>query len=145
MPSSRLLLPAISRSRAGYTLVEIMVVLTIIAVLAGSVMVLVNRSLEFGKTTRAESDVQAVSSALKAYQTRNYVYPSSQQGLEALVKRPSSQPVPRRWIQLLDEVPIDPWGNPYQYRNPGKRNPKDFDLYSFGPDKVESDDDIGNW
>jgi general secretion pathway protein G len=61
------------------------------------------------------------------------------------VKTPSSDPKPRRWRQLLEKVPEDPWGMPYQYRNPGVKNPNSFDLFSWGPDRKESEDDLGNW
>jgi general secretion pathway protein G len=75
----------------------------------------------------------------------NLFMPTSEQGIQALVNAPQIEPLPRQWRQLLTQLPLDPWGTAYQYRNPGKRNPTGFDLFSHGPDKIESPDDIGNW
>jgi general secretion pathway protein G len=134
------------RHSGGYTLMEIMLVLAIITVLVGASIKLLVGNLEFAKIKRAEGDLQTITTQLKTYEMQNLFLPTTEQGLNALVARPGSEPVPRRWIQLLTEIPLDPWGKPYQYRNPGKHNPSGFDLYSFGPDQVESDvDDVGNW
>lgn len=131
------------RSHAGYTLFEIMLVLSIIAVLVGSAIVLLTGNLEMAKEQRVESDIQAISMQLRTYETLNFKRPSTAQGLKALVERPSGEPKPRKWRQFLKEIPLDPWGNEYVYRSPGKNNPQGFDLYSLGPDSVESEDDIG--
>ena len=137
-------IPAKSRqSHAGYTLFEIMLVLSIIAVLVGSAIVLLTGNLEMAKEQRVESDIQAISMQLRTYETLNFKRPSTAQGLKALVERPSGEPKPRKWRQFLKEIPLDPWGNEYVYRSPGKNNPQGFDLYSLGPDSVESEDDIG--
>ncbi len=122
-----------------------MLVVTIIVVLMGAAIVLLRGNLEFAKDQRVEGDIQAITTQLKLYETMNYFPPTTEQGLQALVSKPSTEPVPQRWRQLLKEVPLDPWGMKYNYRNPGRRNPESFDLFSFGPDRVESDDDIGNW
>ena len=82
------------------------------------------------------------------YKLDNSRYPTTEQGLKALIKKPTASPVPKNWKKggYVQELPEDPWGNKYQYANPGVHNPDSYDLYSFGPDQEEgSDDDIGNW
>jgi general secretion pathway protein G len=135
-----------SRSRArGFTLLEIMLVVGIIAVLMGAAIYKLSGSLDIAKEKRVEADLSALTTQLRTYEMQNMFLPTTEQGLSALVAPPTTDPRPRRWKQLMTELPIDPWGTPYQYRYPGKRNPQSFDLYSLGADKVESDDDIGNW
>ena len=131
------------RREAGYTLFEIMLVLGIIAVLVGSAIYMLAGNVDVAKEQRVESDIQAISMQLRTYETLNYKRPSTAQGLKALVERPSGDPKPRKWKQLLKQVPLDPWGNEYVYRSPGKDNPQGFDLYSLGPDGVEGGDDVG--
>jgi len=132
------------RSRhAGYTLFEIMLVLGIISVLAGATIYLLVGNLSVAKDQRVDSDIQAISMQLRTYEMLNYRRPTTTQGLDALVNRPSGDPQPRRWKQLMKEVPLDPWGNEYMYRSPGKLNPKSYDLFSLGEDGVESEDDVG--
>lgn len=127
---------------AGYTLFEIMLVLGIISVLVGSAIYLVVGNLDVAKMQRVDTDFQTISTQLKTYQMSNRSFPTTQQGLEALVSRPTVEPKPRRWVQLMKTVPPDPWGKPYQYAYPGKTNTT-FDLYSFGPDGVsDTEDDI---
>jgi general secretion pathway protein G len=129
---------------AGYTLFEIMLVLGIIAVLVGSAIYLLVGNLDIAKEARVDADIQSISTQLRVYEMRNLKPPTSEQGLEALVTRPGGD-APRRWTQLLREIPLDPWGSPYKYYWPGKKNPKGFDLFSFGPDRQEgTEDDIGN-
>jgi len=135
--------PRTRRREAGYTLFEIMLVLGIIAVLVGSAIYMLAGNVDVAKEQRVESDIQAISMQLRTYETLNYKRPSTAQGLKALVERPSGDPKPRKWKQLLKQVPLDPWGNEYVYRSPGKDNPQGFDLYSLGPDGVESADDVG--
>jgi len=130
------------RRESGYTLFEIMLVLGIIAVLVGSAIYLLVGNVDVAKEQRVEADIQAISTQLKVYEMQNYTFPTTAQGVEALVKRPTTEPAPRRWRQLLESVPLDPWGTPYQYRFPGKTNPDGYDLFSFGPDRRESDDDL---
>jgi general secretion pathway protein G len=132
----------LNASTAAYTLFEIMLVLGIIAVLVGSAIYLLVGNVDVAKEQRVDADVQAISTQLKLFEMQNYTFPTTEQGLEALVTRPTSDPAPRRWRQLLESVPLDPWGTPYNYRFPGKRNPSGFDLYSYGPDRRESDDDL---
>lgn len=130
----------------GFTLIEIMLVVTIIVVLMGAAIALLTGNVEVAQEQRVLADIQSISTQLKLYETTNYFLPSTQQGIQALVQRPSSEPQPKRWRQLLKEVPVDPWGTPYEYRNPGRHNTSSFDLYSAGPDRMpDTDDDIGNW
>ncbi len=131
------------RPEAAYTLFEIMLVLGIIAVLVGSAIYLLVGNVDVARIQRVDADKQSITTQLKTYEMMNYAFPTTDQGLEALVKKPSSDPVPKRWTQLLQAVPIDPWGTPYVYISPGKSNPNGFDLYSLGPDRRESDDDVG--
>ena len=134
-----------SRGRSAYTLLEIMIVLGIIAVLLGSAIYYLTGAVGGAKIQRVEGDISSITSALKMYEINNRYLPTTQQGLMALVRRPETEPLPRRWSQLMREVPLDPWNHPYQYVYPGKHNPDGFDLYSLGPDGVESEDDLGNW
>jgi general secretion pathway protein G len=129
-------------SQSGYTLFEIMLVLGIIAVLVGSAIYMLVGNIDVAKEQRVDSDVEAISMQLRTYEMLNYRMPTTEQGLKALVTQPSTEPRPRRWKQLMKSVPIDPWGNEYVYRNPGKGGAA-FDIYSLGPDGKESDDDAG--
>lgn len=130
------------RQQMGYTLFEIMLVLGIISVLVGSAIYMMAGNVDVAKEQRAESDLKAISMQLRAYEMLNYRKPTTEQGLKALVQEPSSDPKPRKWRKLMKDVPFDPWGSEYLYRNPGKKNPDGYDLFSLGPDHKESDDDI---
>ncbi len=128
---------------SAYTLIEIMLVLSIIAVLVGSAIYLLIGNVDIAKEQRVETDSQAIGSQLKVYEMLNYTFPTTEQGLEALVKKPTTEPVPRKWRPLFDgKVPIDPWGRPYVYFFPGKKKPGSYDLYSHGADGIESGDDL---
>ena len=129
-------------SQSGYTLFEIMLVLGIIAVLVGSAIYMLVGNIDVAKEQRVDSDIEAISMQLRTYEMLNYRMPTTEQGLKALVNQPSTEPRPRRWKQLMKTVPIDPWGNEYVYRIPGKGGAA-FDIYSLGPDGKESDDDAG--
>lgn len=133
------------RLQAGYTLMEIMLVLAIISVLVGAGIYYLTGSLDVAKEQRVDADIQTLTTQLGTYESQNLFLPTTAQGLQALVTRPGSEPQPKRWKQMMKKTPIDPWGMPYQYKNPGTKNPERFDIYSFGPDRVESGDDIGNW
>jgi general secretion pathway protein G len=129
------------RHEAAYTLFEIMLVLGIIAVLVGSAVYLLVGNVDVAKKQRVDTDIQAITTQLKTYEMMNYRFPTTDQGLKALVERPSVEPVPTRWTKLMSQEPIDPWGTPYVYLCPGKIHPDSFDIYSLGPDRVPSDDD----
>jgi general secretion pathway protein G len=134
--------PAPSRSRSGYTLMEIMLVVAIIAVIAGGVIVKMTGALDVAKIQRTEQDINNLYSALKLYEARNYQMPDQSQGLQALVSPPTTGARPANWTKLMDSMPVDPWNTPYQYRNPGKRDPSGVDVFSFGPDRKEGPNNI---
>ena len=131
------------RSRAsGYTLMEIMLVVAIIAVIAGGVIVKMTGALDVAKIQRTEQDINNIYSALKLYEARNYQMPDQSQGLEALITMPTTGTKPANWTKLMDSMPVDPWNTPYQYRNPGKRDPSGVDVFSFGADRKEGPNNI---
>lgn len=134
------------RRHSGFTLLEIMLVVTIIALLLASGIYFMKGQFEFSQGVRVEGDIRAVSGQLKLYQAMNGFYPSTSQGLEALLTRPTTEPRPKKWRALFEQMPMDPWQEPYEYVQPGKHNPSSFDLFSKGPDrKAGTEDDVGNW
>lgn len=131
----------------GFTLIELMVVVVILAVLAAiAVPKLMDRPDE-ARLVKAKQDIGAISSALQLYKLDNYRYPTTDQGLEALVTQPSSEPEPTNWKQYMQQLPQDPWGRDYIYLSPGEQG--DFDVYTLGADGEEGgegvDATIGNW
>lgn len=136
------------RSR-GFTLIEVMVVVVILGILAAIVVPKVMDNPDKARQAKARQDIRALESALNMYKLDNYNYPSTDQGLEALVERPSGTPEPRNWKKggYLDRLPTDPWGNPYQYLNPGVHG--EIDIMSLGadgrPGGQDGNADIGNW
>ncbi len=134
------------KSASGFTLVELVIVITIIAVLSGSGIYLIVGFIDDAKYTRVESDIKALDLALKSYERNNYFKPPTlEQGLNALVERPTGEPQPERWRSYLEEPMMDPWGQLYEYRVPAQKSSKKYDIFSLGEDGVESEDDIGNW
>lgn len=132
----------------GFTLIELVLVLTIIIVLVGSGIYIINQQgvLDTAQETRISGDVQAISAQLEVYQARNGRYPTTEQGLAALVEKPGKDPVPERWTRLMDEIPTDPWKQTYHYRYPAQKSKKPYDIWSVGKDGVSDNaDDIGNW
>ena len=141
-----------SSAQRGFTLIEIMVVVVIIGVLGAIVVPQFMSRPDQAKVTTAKIDIQAIATALEMYRLDNFAYPSTQQGLEALTKRPSGLPAVRNWNPqgYLKSLPVDPWGTPYQYLNPGVRSiDGDYDIVSLGSDGVIGGEgqasDIGNW
>ncbi len=127
-------------------MVELVIVLTIIGILAGSGIYLLMGVIDDAKYERVGSDLKVLDLALQQYERNNYFKPPTQeQGLGALVEKPSSDPQPPRWRQYLEEMMLDPWGQEYQYRYPASKSKKKYDLYTLGEDGVESEDDQGNW
>ena len=129
----------------GFTLIEIMVVVVILGILAAAVVPKIMSRPEQARIEKAKHDIGALESALSIYKLDNYQYPSTDQGLEALVTKPSGSPQPRNYKKggYIKKLNNDPWGNGYLYLYPGTHT--DLDLYSLGPDGQPSDDDIGNW
>lgn len=133
----------------GFTLIEVMVVIVIIAVLAALIAPKVMSRPDEARVTAARQDIGAISQALKLYKLDNMRYPTTEQGLQALVKKPASAPVPENWKGngYLEKLPQDPWGSPYMYLQPGLHG--DVDIMSLGADReaggTDHDADIGSW
>lgn len=134
------------RSR-GFTLIELLVVLVIIGVLGALIVPNLFSSLDDARVTAARTDINTLTQSLKRYKLDNQRYPSSEQGLDALVRKPTVGAVPPNWKPYLDKLPADPWGRPYQYLNPGVRG--EIDVFSFGADGQaggeDKNADIGSW
>jgi general secretion pathway protein G len=132
---------------AAFTLLEMMIVLLIIALILGSVAVMVQGFSKDAEDVATRAKIKALESALTSYKISNLVYPTQPQGIEALVTRPSADPKPRRWTQLMKQDGLlDAWGRKMLYRNPGTHNVGGYDVFSPGPDGLENTaDDIGNW
>ena len=132
---------------AGFTLIELMVVLVIIGVLAALIVPNVLDRADDARSTAARTDVTNTMQALKLYRLDNQRYPTAEQGLAALINRPSSGPAPMNWKPYLEKLPNDPWGRPYQYLNPGIKG--EIDVMSFGADGQPGgegkDADVGSW
>lgn len=141
--------PRRMRRDAGLTLIEVMVVVVILALLAVVIVPRVIDRPDQARAARAQADIAALSSALNLYRLDNGGYPTTEQGLEALVTRPTSSPVPGNWASggYMDRVPADPWGNAYLYLAPGVHGP--FDILSHGADGRAggsgADADITSW
>jgi general secretion pathway protein G len=131
------------KKQRGFTLLEIMLVVTIIALLLGTAIYKLTGNVEYARDTRVRADIQGINTQLKLYESMNGFFPTTDQGLEALVVQPDTDPKPTRWYQLYRDVPKDPWQNNYIYICPGVKNPNGYDLYSAGPDrKPNTADDI---
>lgn len=139
----------ISSAVRGFTLIEVMIVVVILGILAAIVVPRVMGRPDEARVVKAEQDIRAIESALELYRLDNYVYPSSDQGLEALVRAPAGEPRPKHWRQggYLQHLPKDPWGRPYRYLNPGTHGKIDVSTYGRDgrPGGEGMDADIGNW
>jgi len=133
----------------GFTLIELMVVLVILGVLAAMIAPKIMNRPDEARVMAATQDIASVLQALKLYRLDNMRYPSTEQGLQALVTKPTIEPVPGNWKSggYLEKLPKDPWGTPYLYLNPGRHG--EIDVYSLGPDGQPGgegkDADIGSW
>lgn len=133
----------------GFTLIEIMVVVIILGLLASVVVPTVMDALDDAEINKARADMNALKTALKMYRMQNFAYPTTEQGLEALVEKPSLAPVPRNWKETgyIEKLSKDPWGNDYQYTNPGEGH--EYDIMSLGADGISGGEgknaDISIW
>ncbi|MDP3761726.1 MAG: type II secretion system major pseudopilin GspG [Ramlibacter sp.] len=133
--------------QAGFTLIELMVVLVIIGVLAALIVPNVLDRADDARVTAARTDVNNLMQALKLYKLDNQRYPTTEQGLQALVAKPAAGPVPPNWKPYIEKLPQDPWRNAYQYLNPGVKG--EIDVMSFGADGQPGGEgknaDVGSW
>jgi general secretion pathway protein G len=139
----------INSRQSGFTLIEIMVVVVIIGILASVIVPRIMDNPDKARVAKAKNDIRALESALDIYRLDNYVYPTTDQGLEALVTLPTSSPEPPNWKQggYIKKLNNDPWGNDYLYMNPGEHG--EIDIYSLGADAAPGGEgpntDIGSW
>ncbi len=137
------------RRQSGFTLIEVMVVVVILSILAAIVVPRIMDRPDQARIVKAKQDIRSLEAALNLYRLDNFNYPTTEQGLEALVSPPSAPPEAPNWKEggYLDRLPKDPWGNDYQYLSPGEHGA--FDLYSLGADGQPGGEgaaaDIGNW
>jgi general secretion pathway protein G len=133
----------------GFSLIEIMLVIIIISVLVAMVAPSLSGRGEQARIAAARTDIEAnLTTALDLYEIDSGRYPTTEQGLRALLEKPQSTPIPVNWngsYLKKKKMPTDPWGQPYVYVAPGIQNKEDFDLSSYGPDGIKSEDDIVNW
>jgi general secretion pathway protein G len=137
------------KTQRAFTLIEVLVVVAILGILAAIVVPRIMDRPDEAKRVAAKADIGAIVQALKLYRLDNGTYPATDQGLGALVQRPTTHPVPSNWKQggYLDRLPKDPWGGDYQYLSPGIKG--EIDVFSFGADRARGGEgnnaDIGNW
>lgn len=140
-----------NNSSRGFTLIEVMVVLVILGILATLVVPKIMGRPDEARIIAAKQDINSIGQALKLYRLDNQSYPTTDQGLQALVTKPTAPPAPPNWKTggYLDRLPKDPWGNEYKYISPGVKNTNDMDIISLGADGAPggegNDADIGNW
>ena len=131
----------------GFSLIEIMVVVVILGILAALVVPKIMNRPDEARKVKAKQDVMAIQNALELYKLDNGFYPSTEQGLNALVTKPTTSPTPQNWTHYIQSLPKDPWGNPYNYLNPGRHG--DVDVYTNGPkgqtEGEDSNEEIGTW
>jgi general secretion pathway protein G len=139
--------PVFQRHSRGFTLIEIMVVVVILGILAAIIVPKLTDKPDQARQVKAQQDIRQLESALEMYKLDNFYYPSTQQGLEALVSKPAGDPPARNWKGYITRLPKDPWQNPYQYLSPGVKGP--IDVFTLGADGKPGGEgaeaDIGNW
>ncbi len=142
----RMIRPPLRVSEQGFTLLEIMVVVVIIGLLVAAVAPNFIGQIGTAEIGRARTDIRSIETALNLYRLDNFRYPSTAEGLEALVTNPGEASAPN-WKQQLSKIPVDPWKQPYLYASPGQHG--DFDVFTYGADRQEGGEgtnaDIGNW
>ena len=131
------------RRTSGFTLIEVMVVVVILGILAAIIVPKIMSRPEQARIVKVKQDILAIQSALDLYKLDNGFYPSTDQGLQALVTKPTIPPVPRNWKSdgYLQEIPMDPWGESYQYMNDSDK----LKIFSYGPKGKDGNSEIGNW
>ena len=131
----------------GFTLIEIMVVVVILAILAAIVVPQFMSYPDEARLVKAKQDIRSIENAMDLYKLDSGFYPSTDQGIKALVEKPTSDPAPSNWHPYLKSLPKDPWGHPYQYLNPGAHGA--IDIFSYGADGQPGGEginaDVGNW
>jgi general secretion pathway protein G len=138
-------------STRGFTLIEVMVVLVILGILATLVVPRIMSRPDEARIIAAKQDINSIGQALKLYRLDNHAYPTTDQGLQALVTKPATPPAPPNWKTggYLDRLPKDPWGNEFKYLNPGVKNTNDVDVFSLGADGAPGGEgnvaDVGSW
>lgn len=136
-----------NRRARGFTLIEIMIVVVILGILAAVVVPRLMNRPDDARVAAAQSDIRVIMQQLKLYRLDNGAYPTTDQGLQALVVKPTTNPVPPNWKAYLDKVPTDPWKRPYRYLNPGLKG--EIDVFSLGADGESGGEgnnaDIGSW
>ena len=134
-------------ARRGFTLIELLVVLVIIGILGALIVPNLIERTDDARVTAARTDVNNIMQALKLYKLDNQRYPTAEQGLDALIKKPTAGAVPPNWKPYVDKLPADPWSRPYQYLNPGLKG--EIDVFSLGADGQAGGEgknaDIGSW
>ena len=143
----RAIKPPLRVNEQGFTLLEIMVVVVIIGLLVAAVAPQFIRNIDTAEITRARQDLRSIETSLNLYRLDNFRYPSTSEGLDALVTNPGENVAPN-WKPYLREIPLDPWQQPYHYASPGQRG-GEFDVFTYGADRQEGGEgvnaDIGNW
>ena len=132
---------SLSRRNSGFTLLEMVIVLGIIAMILGGAIFAMRGIGDAAKLRQVESDFKSMESALAMYKLNAGFFPTTQQGLKALQDKPASTPIPRRWVQVMSKIPSDRWGSEYGYRFPGKKRSGEFEMYIKDPDLVENTPD----
>ena len=141
---TRQIMKQLTKRQTGFTLIEVMVVVVILGILAAVVVPNIMDEPEKARINKAKQDIRALEEALNRYKLDNYDYPSTEQGLESLVKKPTGSPEPKRWKgPYVKKINQDPWQNDYEYLNPGTHGK--VDVFSGGQDAGSPEDDIGNW
>lgn len=134
------------RHPAGFSLIEIIIAITIVGIMAATAVSMLSGNIDDAREKSAAADIDAMSTQLIVYEGRAGRPPTTEQGVKALWEKPTSEPLPDRWIALLTEEKKDPWGQPYKYEYPAKRSKKSYDIWSVGKDGVDgTEDDIGNF
>jgi general secretion pathway protein G len=140
-------MPHTLRRPSGFTLIEVLVVIVILGILASLIVPRVMSRPDEARFVAARHDISAILQALKLYKLDNRRYPTTDQGLQALIAKPTSTPLPENWKSYLDKLPMDPWGKPYHYLQPGLHG--EVDVFSYGADGQPGgeafDADIGSW